>query len=194
MEQTERKEQKLLIAIAMLSMLIGYGLYAVVIAPFFFNSHYSGVMKNLAAPEVKTAIRTNLDPSFNFTEIYKWEWTKLKWVPFNETFENRPSDPRQILANGKGRCEEFSILFVSACQALGYDARLVVAENVFLGFGLHVWAEVKLDDSWFHVDPSDQVWNQTSHYKSWNWGIMGLTVKIYAFQYDKCEDITSHYT
>jgi hypothetical protein len=186
--------KKLLFAIAMLSILAGYSIYILVITPYFFNSFYLGVMKNVDTPEVKTAIKANLDPSFNFTDVYKWEWTMLKWVPFNETFDNRPSDPRQILANGKGRCQEFSILFVAACQALGYDARLVVAENVLTGSGLHVWAEIKLADSWIHVDPSDQVWNQTSHYKNWGWGIMGLTVRVFAFQDNICEDITSRYT
>jgi hypothetical protein len=185
--------KRFLIAIVVVSTLLGYTLYAVVIAPYFFSNYYWNVMRNLNDPKVKAEIRANLDPSFNFTDVYKWEWTKLKWVPLNETFDNRPSDPRQILVNGKGRCEEFSTLFVSACLALGYNTRLVVAENVFAGSGLHVWAEINLGGSWVHVDPSDQVWNQTSHYKNWNWGIMGLTVKVYAFQDEKCEDITSRY-
>lgn len=192
------KSKKLWIVIIVTSILVGLTIYLVLgparalLGSYLFRSKYLGIMKDLNDSKLKADIRANLSQSYNFTDLYEWEWTRLRWVPENETFSNRPSDPRGILLNGKGRCEEFSILFVSASLALGYDARLVVAENIDNWSGLHVWAEAKDNGSWIQVDPSDRVWNQTSHYETWEWWKdVGLTVRIYAFENGKCEDITA---
>jgi transglutaminase-like putative cysteine protease len=37
------------------------------------------------------------------------------------------------VARAKGKCEEFAIVYVSACLALGYEARIVVARQFYLG-------------------------------------------------------------
>lgn len=157
-----------------------------------FPSHFLEIMKNLSDPKTETAIKANLTKPFNFTELIEWEHGFLRFVPMNETFENRSTDPIDILLNGKGRCEEFSILYVSACLALGYQARLLVA--VHLNIPVHVWAEVKINGSWIHVDPSDSVWNQPSHYKTFTWGNqIGTLVDIYAFENGTIEDRTQYY-
>lgn len=58
---------------------------------------------------------------------------------------------------------------------------------------LHAGAEVKLD-GWVHVDPSDKRWNEPHMYENYEWGKdIGATVKIYAFEKARCEDVTPNY-
>lgn len=153
------------------------------------------IMMNLNSNATKTALRNMFDRNYNFTELYQWEHTKLKFVN-NETFE-RSSDPLRILQVGKGKCGEFSVLYVALCLAHGYQSRLVLAIDVhYRVFWLaqHEWAEVKIGDHWIHVDPSDQVWNQPSHYKTWPWAKgVGSNVWIYAFEDGKVTDVTQYY-
>jgi transglutaminase-like putative cysteine protease len=124
--------------------------------------------------------------------LFDWEHSYIEWVPEGEKFD-RTNDPVEILANGKGRCGEFSILYVSACLSLGYEARLVVSVRPIIHGGLHVWAEVMYDGSWVHVDPTDQIWNNPSRYKSW-WGEIGKDALIFVFEDGKVEEITSNYS
>jgi len=152
-------------------------------------------MRKLNSAETKTNVRSWFEGDHNITELYEWVHEKLEFVPLNETFE-RNTDPAEILESGKGRCEEFSILYVAVCLAHSYQSRIIVAidtNNPRKLIGQHVWAEVKLD-VWVHVDPSDRVWNEPYRYETWSWGkYIGSTVEIYAFEEGKCEDITSNY-
>lgn len=152
-------------------------------------------MKNLNSTGTKTSITNRFERDCNFTELYEWVHKNLEFVPVNETFE-RHSDPLEILESGKGRCGEFSILYVAACLAHGYESRIIVAVdvcNLIHWTGEHVWAEVKLDD-WVHIDPSDRTWNEPDRYRAWDWGKeIGSRIKIYAFEDGKYEDVTSNY-
>jgi transglutaminase-like putative cysteine protease len=70
-----------------------------------------------------------------------------------------------------------------------------VATNTTIWNFIHVWAEVYYNDSWVHVDPSDKVWNYPLRYQGWDWGRgLGLDVKIYAFEDEKFEEVTSNYS
>lgn len=153
------------------------------------------MIKNLNSDGTKTALRNMFDRTYNFTELYQWEHTKVKFVN-NETFE-RSSDPLRILQTGKGKCGEFSVLYAALCLAHGYQSRLVLAIDVnyrVLWFPQHEWAEVRIGDQWIHVDPSDQVWNEPSHYKTWPWAKgVGSNVRIYAFEDGKITDVTQYY-
>ena len=156
-----------------------------------FRDHYLGIMKNLNSSETKLSVATELDRKYNFTDLFAWEQSRL-------TFAQDPAgwfeDPIEILKSGKGICAQFSIVYVSACLALGYQSRLVVATNTTNWNFIHVWAEDYFNGSWVHVDPSDQVWNKPSRYQDWDWGRgIGLDVKIYAFEDGKFEDVTSTY-
>ena len=162
-----------------------------VISRHFFESKYFGIMKNLENPSTKEAIRNNMTRAYNFTELFDWEHSYLKWVPIGEIFD-RNSDPVKILASGKGRCGEFSILYLSACLSLGYEARLLVSVKPYTYWELHNWVEVKVNDSWIHVDPTDKIWNDPSRYKSW-WGEIGKNALIYAFEDGKIEEVTDRY-
>lgn len=161
-----------------------------------FESHYLDIMRNLNSTETKTEVRTWFGRDCNFTELYTWVHEKLDFVPVNETFD-RHTDPLEILQSGEGRCEEFSILYVAACLAHGYQSRIIVAIDVSNPrnlIGQHVWAEVELGDHWVHVDPSDQRWNEPSMYKTWLWGEeIGSNIQVYAFEDGKFEDVSQYY-
>lgn len=160
-----------------------------------FEDHYTSVAQKLNNAENRVEIRKWFSRNYNFTELFEWVHQNLKFVPPEEAFE-RNTDPISIFESRRGRCEEFSILYVAASLANGYQSRIVVAVdegNPRALNGLHVWAEVKLD-AWVHVDPSDRVWNQPYRYKVWFWGKdIGTSVRMYAFEDGICEDVTSNY-
>jgi hypothetical protein len=156
------------------------------------KDHYLKIMENLNSGETKQNVASVLDRKYNFTDLFAWEHSKL-------TFAQDPAgwleDPVEILKSGKGICVQFSIVYVSACLALGYESRLVVAANTTTWSFIHVWAEDYFNGSWVHVDPSDQVWDKPAKYQDWDWGKgIGLDVKIYAFEDGKFEDVTSTYS
>jgi len=122
-----------------------------------FRDHYLGIMSNLHSGKTKSSMLLRLGGEYNFTGLFGGEHSRLS---FNEDSAGWFEDPIAILNEGKGICEQFSIVYVSACLALGYQARLVVAANTTDWSFIHVWAEVYFNGSWIHVDPSDQVWNQ----------------------------------
>lgn len=156
-----------------------------------FTDHYLDVMQNLNSTPTKTKMATLLNPTYNQTDLFTWEKTKL-------TFAQDPAgffeDPAQILNRGKGICVQWSIVYVSACLALGYQSRLVVAVDASGWSFIHVWAEDYFNGTWVHVDPSDSVWNNPSRYQSWDWGqYIGSQVKVYAFEDGAFHDVTFTY-
>ena len=181
--------RKLVIALIFVVVIMGAIFYCSWID---FQNYYLGVMKDLNSPETKAFIRNKINGTYNFVELLNWTNQNLNWS--DESF-TRYSLPQQILEQGKGRCGEFAIVYVAACLALGYEARLVVSRQFYqiFGGGFHVWAEVKVDGIWTHVDPSPTpFWNDTSRYRSWDWGPRWM-LKIYAFEDGKVEDVTSRY-
>lgn len=177
-----------------LSLVLGFWLLGQNLNPDFqrFRDHYLGIMENLDSSETKLNMTSQLDRKYNFTDLFTWEHSKLNFT--SDLQGNWLEEPMAILNSGRGICVQFSIVYVSACLALDIQSRLVVAVNATTWTTIHVWAEVNLHNSWVHVDPSDQVWNQASRYQRWDWGEgIGRDVKIYAFQPGKCEDVTQHY-
>jgi len=157
-----------------------------------FTDHYIAIMKNLNSSETKTKIALQLEPSYNQTDLFTWEQSKL-------TFAQDPAgwfeDPTQILNSGRGICAQFSIVYVSACLALDHQSRLVVAADTTNWSFIHIWAEDYFNGNWVHVDPSDKVWNNPARYQGWDWGkAIGSEVKIYAFEDNGFEEVTSNYS
>jgi transglutaminase-like putative cysteine protease len=157
-----------------------------------FTDHYLGVMQNLNSSATKAKMTPLLNPSYNQTSLFAWEHSRL-------TFVQDPAgifeDPTQILSNGKGICLQWSIVYVSACLALGCESRLVVAVDASSWTFIHTWAEDYYKGTWVHVDPSDSVWNSPSRYLSWDWGkYLGSQVKVYAFEDGTFHDVTSFYS
>jgi transglutaminase-like putative cysteine protease len=157
-----------------------------------FTNQYLDIMKSLNSSQTKAEMTPLLSPSYNQTDLFSWEQSKL-------TFASDPSgsfvNPIQILNSGDGICLQWSIVYVSACLALGYESRLVVAADTESWTYIHVWAENYYRGTWVPVDPSDKAWNDPHAYLSWDWGqYIGSIVKVYAFEDNKYEDVTSTYS
>jgi transglutaminase-like putative cysteine protease len=155
-----------------------------------FTSQYIDIMKNLNSSQTKNKMLPLVAAGDNQTQLFSWVGTKL-------TFAADPTgtyvDPFQILSRGEGVCLQWSVVYVSACLALGYQARLCVAVNTAGWSWIHVWAEDYYHGQWVPVDPSDKVWNQPHRYLSWGWGDFGTEVKVYAFTDASYQDVTATY-
>jgi transglutaminase-like putative cysteine protease len=156
-----------------------------------FTQHYLEIMKSLNSTQTKSNMASKLNSSYNQTELFTWQQSKMV---FAQDSTGWYEDPTQILNSGEGICVQWSIVYVSACLALGYQSRLVVAADASNWNFIHVWAEDYYNGTWVHVDPSDKVWNDPSRYQSWGWGNIGTAVKIYAFEDGSYQDVTATYS
>ena len=204
--QRRRQTQKWVIAVSILLVIIlvptaAYFWYprapasAVVDEPQGLKTlvnHYMAVMQNLNSSETRAKMASQLDPTYNQTDIFTWQQTKMTFEPDSAGFFE---DPTQILNSGKGICVQWSVVYVSACLALGYQSRLVVAVNTASWSYIHVWAEDYYNGTWVHVDPSDKGWDNPLRYQSWDWGSgIGSDVKIYAFEDTAFQEVTTNYS
>jgi hypothetical protein len=107
---------------------------------------YQSIAQGLATPNEINYFKNELGKSHNYSELIVWENKHL-----NFTYEDiqRNSDPIKILEYGKGRCEEFAILYSALCISQGYESRIV-----FAVFNDHLWNEVKLNGTWTRIDAS----------------------------------------
>lgn len=116
--------------------------------------------------------------------------TFLEWRPYtNETKEHADSiqwkrKASEILQDkyiyrGKA-CSDLAVIFLTLCKAVGIDGRLVKLRSMD-GNNTHSIVEVKLNDTWYSIDPSskdsvpvdgrlndESVWNKK--YKVWKKG------------------------
>jgi hypothetical protein len=194
-----RIHQVVAIALIVFGVILGgLAAYVLYLQPMAYQNGHLDIMANCNDPSKKVIVRSWFIRAYNFTEIYDWVHETIDFVPFNETFppEQRPTDPIEIKEFGKGRCGEFSILYVAVCLAHGYECRLVTAADCStLGWGdKHAWAEVKINGQWVHVDPSERRWNEPQMYQQWSWGEnIGSTVRIFAFEEGRVEEVTLQY-
>jgi len=65
----------------------------------------------------------------------------------------------------RGRCGEYSMVFYHLLAALGYETRWIV------DWTDHNWVEVRVKDSWIHLDPSVAVWMGHVIYIPYEWFI-----------------------
>jgi len=156
-----------------------------------FTDHYLSIMHNLNSSETRSQLASQINPSYNQTDLFTWQKNKMTFVQDSAGFFE---DPFQILDSGKGICVQWSIVYVSACLALGYQSRLIVAADTASWSFVHVWGEDYYNGTWVHVDPSDKVWNNPFRYQSWSWGsAIGSQVKIFAFEDGTYKDVTATY-
>jgi hypothetical protein len=154
-------------------------------------NQYIAVMQNLNSSQTKTEIAAQLGKSYNQTDLFAWEHSKLTFTQPDGMY----TDPQQIIQSGKGICVQWSILYVSACLAEGHQSRLVAAVDTSSWNYIHVWAEDYCNGQWVHVDPSDSVWDNPARYQSWDWGEgLGSSVKVYAFLDNEFVDVTDSYS
>jgi hypothetical protein len=110
---------------------------------------YREISKTLTDPSLLAKLKSLFNRRYTLSELLEWIHEKVKFDNGNIV---RHNDPLEILAYGKGRCGEFSILFTSLCLAHNYRARLM------LDMSDHVWTEVweSKQERWIHVDPSEK--------------------------------------
>lgn len=107
------------------------------------------IMRTTNSNDVKSRMRALFDRDYDYIELIFWVHDQLEFS--DEKPKPVPKNPFDILELGRGKCGEFSILYVSACLAHGYQARLVL----ILRGSNHEWAEVNIEGEWIHVDPTD---------------------------------------
>jgi hypothetical protein len=140
------------------------------------------IMQEIDQEEMKANLNSLLDKKYNYTELIQWEHDNL-----NFTWESidRHTNPLEIIEYGKGRCGEFAILYVALCLSQGYRCRLV--SNII---GDHEWAEIELNGTWVHVDPTEQRIDDNYMYEK-NWKVP--IILVCAFQGSSFEDVTNSY-
>jgi transglutaminase-like putative cysteine protease len=146
-------------------------------------AYHRKVAQSLTNETLQKELRAKLySTEYSYLELLDWEHSRL-----NYTEENIPrhDNPLEILALGKGRCGEFSILYNALSVAFGYRARLIVDI-----YGDHVWAEVFLNGSWVHVDPTEKIVDDPLMYqRDWH-----KEVKLVcAFEGSLVLDVTKNY-
>jgi hypothetical protein len=176
-----------LVTALIVSFAIGYSIGNQAQGVVYFEhpdiAYHKEVAENLTNETLQKQLRAQLDSTeYSYLELLDWEHSQL-----NYTGENIPrhDSPLKILAFGKGRCGEFSILYNALCLAYGYRARLAVDV-----YGDHVWTEVFLNGSWIHVDPTEKVVNDPLMYqRDWHKDVK----LVCAFEGSLVLDVTQNY-
>lgn len=144
---------------------------------------YRQLSQKIANPHTLADLRSLFERRYSLPELLEWLHSKVKWSKGNI---ERHNDPKGILAYGRGKCGEFSILFTALCLAHSYRARLV------LDMSDHVWTEVwnEKERRWIHVDPSEKRIDDPKMYeRDWKKNLK----EIYAFEDSSIENVTQKY-
>lgn len=105
----------------------------------------------------------------------------------------RYNSARYVLENRRGRCGEYSMLLYRFLRTLGHDCRWVV------DWADHVWAEIRVNDRWIHMDPCEAALDHNLLYQEWGKKqtfVLGFCLPSGSnqFKYPLIEDITHQYT
>ncbi|PTD94283.1 hypothetical protein C9439_03025 [archaeon SCG-AAA382B04] len=83
---------------------------------------------------------------------------KVDWFDHN---------PKWIYKTKYGSCEEHAVLFTKFSNSINITARFVSAPAQD-----HAWSEVKINNTWIQVDPSNNIYNQPKTYENqWNYNL-----------------------
>jgi len=144
---------------------------------------YRKISEKIIDPILLSKLINLFERNFSLTELLEWLHEKVKWSDGDII---RHYDPIEILAYGKGKCGEFSVLFTALCLAHNYRARLV------LDMSDHVWTEVwnEKQKRWVHVDPSAKKIDDPEMYeRGWKKDLK----EVYAFENGNMQNVTSRY-
>jgi len=144
---------------------------------------YRKISEKIIDSLLLSKLRNLFEKNLSLTELLEWLHEKVKW---NDGDIIRHNDPIEILAYGKGKCGEFSILFTALCLAHNYRARLI------LDMSDHVWTEVwnEKQKRWVHVDPSAKKIDDPEMYeRGWKKDLK----EVYAFENGNMQNVTSRY-
>jgi hypothetical protein len=144
---------------------------------------YQAISRNITNPSELNQLRSLFERRYSLKELLDWMHARLE---FSRGDIVRHNNPLEILAYGKGRCGEFSILFTALCLAHDYRARIV------LDLSDHVWSEVWDDEQerWVHVDPSEKRVDDPEMYaQDWKKNLK----EVYALENGNMENVTQNY-
>jgi hypothetical protein len=144
---------------------------------------YRTISINIANPPELKQLRSLFERRYSLQELLNWMHDRLKFAKGDII---RHNDPLEIIAYGKGRCGEFSILFTALCLAHDYKARII------LDLSDHVWSEVWDDEQkrWVHVDPTEKRIDDPEMYeRDWKKNLK----EVYAFENGNIENVTENY-
>ena len=144
---------------------------------------YQSISKNITKPSELNKLRGLFTRRYSLKELIDWIHARME---FSREDILRHNAPLEIIAYGKGRCGEFSILFTALCLAHGYRARLI------LDMSDHVWSEVWDDEQnrWIHVDPSEKRVDDPEMYeRDWKKSLK----EVYALEDGNIENVTENY-
>lgn len=106
----------------------------------------------------------------------------------------RYNSAKHVVEARQGRCGEYSVLLFAILRALGQEARWVV------DWADHVWAEIRLQGRWIHLDPCEAAVDENAIYQGWG-KQQTYILAFYApprgrttFDYPLIQDITVEYT
>jgi len=144
---------------------------------------YRMISINITNPSELNQLRRLFDRRYSLKELLDWMHARLK---FTQEDIIRHNDPLEIIAYGKARCGEFSILFTALCLAHNYQARII------LDLSDHVWTEVWDNEQkrWINIDPSEKrVDDQKMYERDWKKNLK----EVYALENGKIENVTENY-
>ena len=144
---------------------------------------YRKISEKIIDSLLLSKLRNLFERNLSLTELLEWLHEKVKWSKGDII---RHYDPMEILAYGKGKCGEFSIIFTALCLAHNYRARLI------LDMSDHVWTEVwnEKQKRWVHVDPSEKKIDDPEMYeRDWKKDLK----EVYAFENGNMQNVTSQY-
>jgi len=145
--------------------------------------NYRKISIKITNPSTLRQLNSLFERRYSLKELLDWVHARLKFSRENIV---RHNDPLEILAYGRGRCSEFSVLFTALCLAHNYRARLI------LDMSDHVWTEVWDNEQkrWVHVDPSEKRIDDPMMYeRSWKKNLK----EVYALENGNLENVTENY-
>jgi hypothetical protein len=70
-------------------------------------------------------------------------------------------DPYTMIVSQKGVCQAYALLFYKMAKGAGLQVR---TQEGTVQNGAHLWNLVKINDTWFHVDPTNTHFNKNSDF------------------------------
>jgi hypothetical protein len=106
--------------------------------------------------------------NLNWKKLLQWEHRHLEYTK-GELPKPRAELPIDIIAQAKGRCGEFALLYNGLLLANNYETRIVLdcsklKDKSKKAAGDHVWNEIVINNLLTHVDPTDRRINQPLMY------------------------------
>ena len=131
----------------------------------------------------------------DWKQLLEWEHRHLEYTK-GELPKPRAELPIDIIAQARGRCGEFALLYNGLLLANNYRARIVIdcsklKDRSKKVAGDHVWNEIITDDGVTHVDPTEKRVNQPLMYVlEWKKDVN----LVYAIAEKETLEVTENYT